>query len=640
MANLTTGCGGIPDADAFSVVTKMVQEKGRISSSIYQVLAASNPFIKVLEPTKKFFPSGMGDTLNELIYDIARPKETDVLAWTAVKAASPGYNPCCTTYKQIPYGSRTVSACLYKDGWKTQEFCVVDLSFKFEREKQIRQQKEIMTQWTKDIWSHWSVVSYQRSVQCVTLNSAYGLPEQHGAFPDPKPTSILTFRHLEELYRRIRSEGGELGRTVEGFELVFIGDSEFQALYENYLQEIETLGHRSESIMLPELGEVRRIGKYMFVIMDNPRRFRERAAGETWEDALVPCFKDVEGPHGTLTVPNPDYYNSDIAIYSEFICFNAGAVNWLVPPEAMVNGGEMFPAQNYAGDFQLVNLKTENDPTGKNAYFLAEFMAGMIAQFPKRARAGLGLAVHARYKDVCVSSCGTSVVDEPEKWHVLSCAKVIGASRLQLLIKKGTLPDTCPANHSLFIVSKQGHRYLIDSIVSQEAYTGDAINTEGGTLVVISFPTELAAAATCREECDAWEYVACLPADTPVSDPTVTGCSGCSPNTVSTTCTYTWAFNTDAPLQLFDSDDVALLGATPGGGYTAATLKAAIEAASFTNAASVTVTESGQPEYEWVVQITFSGTPDADLTDAYFTYEDGLYQAQAQVVVTGDCTFA
>jgi hypothetical protein len=75
-----------------TVITNMIQERGRISQVIYQQIAASHPFIKVLEPSKELFPSGMGDVLNEVVLDVSRPSEGDVLAWQRVQAARPGYN--------------------------------------------------------------------------------------------------------------------------------------------------------------------------------------------------------------------------------------------------------------------------------------------------------------------------------------------------------------------------------------------------------------------------------------------------------------------------------------------------------------------------------------------------------------------
>lgn len=637
---ISLGCHRGPDAEPLSIITDMVQERGRISQAIYQMIAGANPLIKVLEPSKEAFPSGMGDTLNEVVLDVSRPGEDAVLNWQRVGAAKPGYNPCCVEFHEVPYGSRNVSACLYRDGWRTPAFCKVDLAFKYEREKQIMQQKHIMAQWSKDIWSHWAVLAYQRSVQCVSLNGAYGLPEDLGRYPAyAPPTSILTFHHLEELYRRIRNEAGEFGRVVEGHEVIFIGDQEFAALEENYIQEQEKLGYRSSEVVLPELGSVRKLGKYMFVILDCPRRFRCVQPGETVEDALIPSTIQVETVRGTETRRNPDYENPEIAKFSEAIYFNASAAAWLVPPDAMVGASSMYPVSDYSGEFLLINPQTDKDPFQENVYFAARYMSGMIARFPKRARGILAQAVHGRYKDVCIGD-QKGMPGEPEVWHVLECCEPIGANRLQLLIGTDALPAQCPDGAALFLVTKKGNKYLINSVISQEAYAGDEIHTRGGTRIEVDFPEGMEDVATCREECDAWDHVACLPANTASDAPSAGGCGSCQPG--SDDCVFTTSFYTDTPLDLEDAEGNGLIGARPPGGYDAASLKAAID--SYLGATGTSEVVAGEdPENLWTVKITLTGDPPdqtkvGELTGAKVIYEDGLYEAGVELVQHGDCS--
>jgi hypothetical protein len=637
MSTITLGCHRGPDADPMTVITNMVQERGRISQVIYQQIAVTHPFLKVLEPSKKLFPSGMGDVLNEVVLDVSRPGEDTVLGWQRVQAARPGYNPCCVEFKEIPYGSRHVSACLYRDGWKSPAFCKVDLAFKYEREKQVAQQQMIMAQWTKDIWSHWSIVAFQRSVTCVSLTSAYGLPEQIGRYPAyAPPTSIVTFHHLEALYTRIKSAAGEFGRVVEGHELIFIGAQEFTAFEENYQRERVKFGFQSPEVMLPEIGSVRKVGKYMFVLQDTPRRFRQPQPGESFEDCLIPSVIQRETVRGTETVRNPDYYNPEIAKYSEFIYFNASAAEWLVPPEAMTGASQMYPPSDYSGEFLLINPATDKDPFQETVYFAARYMSGMIGRWPARARCGIALAVHDRFQDVCIDG-QVGLPPDPEKWFVLDCSEPIGTARLQLLLKKGTLPEICPDNHSLFAVTKQGHKFLINSIISQEAYLGDEIHTEGGTIVLIDFPEDLEDVATCREDCDGWDYVACLPSSTLSDNPVIAICGSCTPTTPDPEpCTHTAHFNSDTVIDLVDALGAGLLGARPGGGYTAATFETALEGWLAGNGGgSVTVTEGTAPEYRWTVLIT--GNNHADLEGAQVIYEDGFYENGALLVRTGDC---
>lgn len=645
MATQSLGCGS-PSCNPKDVALKLLQERGRISETVWEYIASGNPFLAAMAKTKKHFPSGMGDTLNRRILNVNRAKEDDVLNWSRVGGATPavgetpGYSPCCVEYKEIPYGDRMVSACIYQDGWKSPDFCVVDLVFKHEWEMVLQQFTQIMSQWTADIWGHWSVMSFQRSVMCSTVNSQYAFPEQLGEYPPYNPTSALTFQHCEEYYRRLKGAGSSLSSAIPGFELVFIGDDEFQFLLQKYKEDVEAIGNRG-SITLPELGSVERIGKYMFVLMDCPRRFRDRAVGETWEDAIVPSTKEVPAVRGTRTVRNPDYYDQSVAVYSETIFFNMAAAEWLTPPQELASGLNGFLApQNYAGEFILFNEKTTCDPKAKMGAFYADFMSGMISNFPDRARCVLSLAVHNQAKDVCVDSCVGERPAEPEKWFVLDCAKVLGESQIQLLVKKGTLPSTCPDNHSLFAVDRKGNKFIIDTVVSQEAYAGDAIHTEGGTLVIVSFPSELSAAASCRNECEGWEYVACLPSNTPSSDPTATGCQGCSPNAVSDVCTFTAEFDSvDGPTSLKESDGTEMVAFSfaDADAPTAAEAETAIQTyldAHGGGTATVTL-----DDYHWTIVITgAAGDGKTELTGAEVAYDGGFGYPDSTVVQTGDCS--
>lgn len=639
---VTKGC------NPTDVVTNLYQERGRISQTIWERISSGDPFIKALEKTKTPFPSGMGDVLNRRILNVHNPLETDVLNWGRVGAAEPspdggqtlGYSPCCVSYKEIKYGDRTVSACMYQDGWKSPEFCIVDLVFKAEWEMAIQDFIETMSNWSKGIWGHWSIMAFQRAVTCSTLNSAYGLIEDHGRYPTPAPTSALTFQHCEEYYRRMKGAGAEMTSAVPGFELVFIGDDEFSALKEKYLQDAGALGNRG-TIMLPSLGAVEMLDKYLFVKMKYPRKFRDPQVGETWEDCIVPHSKYVQGPRGTNEVRNPDYYNAAVAKYVEIIFYNMAAAQWLTPPEPLATGlGGFLKPVHYAGEFMLFNQPTVDDPFGKNGRWYADFMAGMIANFPDRARCVMARAVHNRAKDFCPDGCIGSEQPEEEKWHVLDCAELIGGG-LQLLVKEKPLPAECPPGTSLFAVDKGGNKWIIDKIVSQEAYAGGPIHTEGGTLVKIEFPASLAAVQNCRRECDGWSHVACMPSDTVVSDPTDPGCQGCAPNTVSADCTFTFEFDSvDGPDKLYDSADAVLVDfvfadpAAPTAAEAETDLQDWITATG--TAGTATVVKTG---FHWIITVTdAAGDTKTKLTGAKVDYDAGLGYPKLTVVQTGDCS--
>ena len=638
MPSQTAGCGS-PTCNPKNVALNILQERGRISETIWNRITAGNPFLKALEGTKQAFPAGMGETLNRRVLHVHHPRETDVLAWSRVGGAvpgDPGYSPCCVTYKEIPYGDSIVSACLYQDGWKSPSFCVTDLVFKHQWEEVLQQFEETMSNWTSGIWAMWADVAFQRSVTCATLNSIYGLPEEQGRFPIAAPTSCLSFDHCEEFYTRLRGAGAGLTSAVPGFELIFIGDQQFKKLEYEYFKKAATLGHRHTSgsvdMWFPSLGRVKTIDKFMFVFKQFPRRFRARATGETWEDCIIPHSVRVPSTRGEEERRNPDYYNPNVALYEEIQFFNMAAVNWLTPPEPLATGMNSFlTPQNYSGDFVLFNEKTECDPKAKMGTFFADFMSGMIANYPRRAYCVLALAQHNAATDICPEGCMGPLQSITMTYPALECCVLIN-DRLQLLVK-GTVPDNCPDGSSLFLVDKKGAKFIVATVHSKEAYTADAHHTEGGTLIELSFPTALAAAQTCRSECDGWDYLACLPSSTPSSDPTSEGCAGCSPNTVSSECKFTFEFDSvDGPSRLADSGNTTLV--TFSDPDDAADVAADIETWLGANGTvSVTLTD-----YHYLIEITgANNTPLEKLPTAEITYDAGAGTAQVTAVQTGDC---
>jgi len=635
MSNFTAGGKTATGADK-NILTNLRQEKGRISTVITERINKSNPFLAVMSRTKEFFPSAMGDVLRKVIHNINRPNERDVLAWQRVGGASPGFNPQNVTYKPIPYGESEVSACLYQDGWMSPEFGVVDLSFKHVRDQRLGDIIETMTTWTEDIWGHWSVQAFQHSVQCVSLSSLYGHPEELGEYPSINPTTPLTYNHCDLIYMRVRDEGAERSPTVEGYQLIFIGDEEYKFLIANYYDQARASGYSPTvaSMAVPMLGKVDTIDNFMFVRNRTPRRFRARVAGETWDDAIIPSTITVDGVMGTRTVRNPDYYNRNIAKYTETIFFNEDAADWLVPSEAMAGGDQWFRAQNFSGDFELFNERTDNDPKAKNAKYYADYMAGMIACFPKRARCVISQYPGTQAIDVCAVGCGEADLSEATKYFVRECSKPAGTTdRVQLYVSGDTIANTPPDNHSLYLVTKGGNKFLVDDLISQTAVTGSVEYTDGGISVVLEVADAL---ASCRAECDAWDYLAFLPSTTPVSDTTIAGCGGCSP-TAGTACTWTYTFSSvDGPIILQAGDDGADIIVGDLSSPTASAFQTAVQTAidAFTGTHTATVVKDG---LDWV--LTIVGPSNADLVGSYVSYDGGVgYPAQATVVQSGDCT--
>jgi hypothetical protein len=100
-------------------------------------------------------------------------------------------------------------------------------------------------------------------------------------------------------------------------------------------------------------------------------------------------------------------------------------------------------------------------------------------------------------------------------------------------------------------------------------------------------------------------------------------------------CAFTAHFNSDTVLDLEDAEGAALIGARPGGGYTAASFRTKLITLIDDVAATVTVVEGVEPEYGWTITVT--GGDASVLNGARVIYEDGFYESGAVFVRTGDC---
>lgn len=639
----TSPYGTAPTADPNAIITALYNEPGWLAVTSWQAARAGSPLLQTFERTKEEFPAGQGSTYNELILDVGGPNETDVLGWTTVKEASPGYNPGATTFtKTIEYGHRKVHACLTTDAIRTEAFNRQDLAFKPKLDEQLRQVSQIMANYTRLLWEYWLPMAFQNSVRCITLNAAYSnRAGDVGRYERAVlPTSVITHAHLEEQIVAINaatrgiSSPEEAARLTIGNnrQLVFIGEQALVELEQQYIKRSAgSYGYLRQEVQIPEIGATAiRIGKYDFVTTPTPRRFRAPATvNESWDACIVPSTIMVTSPSGKgkVRVPNPDYYNPEVVIAEETMMVNLDAVKWLTPPRAMtapsasIQQKKMFGPTNYSGEFVPIMPSKDNDPFGDYVYYAGRFMSGMLGRFPERARSILHLPVHTVAADVRLDVHG-STAPTVTTYAIRQCVKMING-RLQLLVV-GELPAVCPDGTSLFAVTSNGLKYLIGTVHSTTAYAGDAINP-AGNLYEISFPSGLSAIQTCRPDCDPWSHLACLGSQTPSDPATGEPCALCGDGTAATEdedCTLLAQFFTDSVSDVVDSGDSSLVTGEP---FTAAaTLQTALNNY-LSGAGGGTAVVTKADDYLWTVVIT--GAAGAGLTallTGAITFSDGL----------------
>lgn len=639
--------------DQDATITNLIEQKGYITDYINAGLKISHPLINLLTPTKMLFPEGQGDSITRAILEQTSPNELDGLNWSPVRSNYPGNSACCNTYRKISYGNRTTTGCLTRVGYITDPFCKVDVVFKSNFMEQLMNVVYSMQNTSVGVWSNWLKASYPSVVVNGMMSRQYGHPEQYGSYPDnARPTSAPTVEILEVFKERIDSVGGPIGSPINDMVVYVMGRNSFARMKRRRLEQGATLyGQRQGadftlpgymSVPIVGLGTVETWSGMAFVIIDKPRRFREKADNEDWNDALIPSTINVPTDRGVKTDRNPDYYNREIAIYEETLIVNLQAVDWLVPPAALarditVGGKTFFPALNYAGDFEPVFCP--EDPRRKTVRFSADFMAGMMSRFPEKGRALLGLAVHIEACDdddfVCVTNNGgvAGFTGAAIRW----VAPTTTPNQLNVLIT-GSLPANCPPGYTLFMVTDKGLKYPVGSIVSTTSFPGNATYPQAGNYVVVQFPTGYDAIATIRDLCDPWKFIQCLPNTTPSDDPNIVPCGVCSNSgdQPAQECT----------LEVFVTTDI-VRGITTAGGsttipvtnYTAAgTLQTAINNWLASNGGGTAVVTGGpgiSVNSTWKITITGSTA----LVGASLVYDDGLVNTNTiEFGQSGDCT--
>ena len=616
------------DSTPAEVITRMQNSPAWFSKEVYQSLAMSSQLMAHLSKTKTFFNEGMGDTDTTLIFDVSAPNERDVLSWQAVNEASAGYNPGqWTTTKEITYGHRKVTATLMRDAVRTPAFSKIDLAFKPRREAQLQQVRQIMMNWTKSIWELWCTMAFQRSVRCVTLNIQWGITAtQIGSYPEyTLPNTLLTWRWLEVMKAGVTftprgfnsAEAAAKAELPNDKQVVFIGYNEFQALMEQYIKErVGSFGMRPDEIFIPELGfSGTTLGQYIFVVVAYPRKYRQPGVGESWEDCIiphrVPVNTDGGAAEGVKSMPNPDYFNPQIALYTETLWVNLDSVEWMVPPAAMVNvmangGMEMFPATNYAGEFRPFH--SPEDPFQETVTYYARYMSGMKGLFPERSRAILHLAA---FPVATAYTLTGEVQNLPSglTWPVQNIGTT-AAGNLQVLIA-GTLPGALPPGYTLYATTRSGKRFVVGTIVSTGVYAASS-RFAAGTLVELQL---LPAGISNENPGDPWASLDAMPQ------------ANVNPITATTNPTLAVYLVTDSVGSMVNASGTNLLGGT---NYTtAAALQTAIQTYLTANGGGTATVTGGTAltGYLWTIQIVGAdATRNALLTaaGAGIKYSDGI----------------
>jgi hypothetical protein len=526
MAQVIGGVPEIPDICLGDVITEFYQQQGLINEWITRRLEMQSKLLSLGMRTRKQFPAGMGDVYKKVILTSTRPTSAIGKDWSRLQAAYPGGPvPTCRIPEVIRYGHLTTQACLEKKALRTPDFNSVDLTFKTRREMQWGWlMNTILPDWSMAVQKFWYREAYRKNVWNIVLDENWQISKAIGEFATwSKPQSIITPDYLDEIYRFLASYGANqtpYTGTGDGmlFHVLVTGPDEARALDELDRQANAGLGSRWTEIVIPGYGQMRVIRNFVIMIEDDIPRLGVNPDGTYYE---VEATREVEVLGGTESEANPDYYNPAIALYTQSYIWNVAATDWYVPPDFT-----QFPNQvagNWNGAFNIVNLRTPEDPNAENAYFLATFAFGMGPNIEnRRGMVILSKAVHRRGKNVCLDYGVVQTTTAPVEYTAKNFYR--DAYLGMLGFETNTeIPTTCPAQHALYLITQRGARAQIATLMHSDAETTRPFNYK----VYLTNN----ALATVRE-CDPWTKVACLPIaepDTVVVGDDCATCGGATP---------------------------------------------------------------------------------------------------------------
>ncbi len=495
MADSGCGRGTVSDCSLDAVKTNFITEHGRLNRMVTQQIDVSDPLLRLGNKTKRAFPEGMSTVITDVHLTTTVPASSSGGEnWDRVDEADCVSSPCCNEPEEIRYGYRKFSGCLSQKAYKTQTFCVVDLTFKHKREQAMRSLMQILPRWTRMVNQFWYRYAFRTNTPSMVLNEAAGNPVTFGDYAtSAKPSSALTPDHLDEIYMRLSDRNADLSPfTVQGgvpMQVVLIGHEEFRYLDNLDKEANEGLGARGTDIMVEAFGKMRAIRNFLFIPVPFPTRLGDDGAAYTEIDS----HSEVQVESGFESVVNPDYRDPNIAKYTEAIFWNAEAMDWLVAPSFTSPG---FRPQDFNGNFQLINFPTDCDPRAKNGYWLAEYMNGAIPNDPNRALTVLSLAVHIRGCDKVPEVCsGVSPASE-SILPISGCCKVPNfTDQLTFQYENTNSVPVLSAGEEYFLKTQKGLMAKVESII----FDGGCDECYNSIIVVLE--DELV--AECRT-CDPW----------------------------------------------------------------------------------------------------------------------------------------
>lgn len=380
--------------DYTTVNNQLQDESGRFGMLISSKMIASDPWNALVE--QDFFPEGMGDTIQTLLYERTVVPNVTSTAWTDVLVNDGSGNICVQTPQTINYARTIRSYNLKQAAVKSPILCVEDIRFAYKFGQQLAEQYKILEENTRWFWNNRYRDEFSRNAghHIVTdVANAFTMSEtgSNVAFPGSQAKYALDQGMLDIWYLKLVRDSAEGSYAkVDGvpqFALI-CSPEQSDALKR---QNADTRSDLRFSSKVDDLIKPFGVGwAYKgFIHLVDLQAPRYNYSGGVY--TRVPFFASTPASTGQKADVNPAY---NTAAFEVSFIWNPKVFTSRVPKPLTSPGGKTsFPAQEYRGTFNWINNKdNDKNPTGKNGFFLAEFMQGSE---PKRVEWGYAI-MHLR----------------------------------------------------------------------------------------------------------------------------------------------------------------------------------------------------------------------------------------------------
>lgn len=376
------------------VNTQLQNESGRFGQLIASKMIASDPWNRLVE--QDWFPEGMGDTIQTLLMERTVTPNVSSTAWTDVLVNDGSGNICVVTPQNITYARTIRNYNLQQAAIKSPVLCVEDIRFAYKFGQQLAEQYKILDENTKFFWNNRYRDEFSRNAghHIVTdVADVFAMSEtgSNSAFPGSQARYALSQGMLDVWYLKLARDAAEGHYAkVDGVSQYALVCSPEQSQYLK-VQNADTRQDLRFSSKVDDLLKPFGVGwSYKnFIHLVDLQAPRYNYSGGVY--TRVPFFSSVPASTGQKADVNPAYLQAGWEV--SFI-YNPKVFLSRVPKPLTSPGGKTsFPAQEYRGTFNWINNRDNvNNQTGKNGYFLAEFMQGSE---PKRVEWGFAI-MHLR----------------------------------------------------------------------------------------------------------------------------------------------------------------------------------------------------------------------------------------------------